>query len=391
MNRTLRVALPAGLALALTGASSSSAVDWSFSGFFSERIDLDQRDASSSGSDQDDVALRSVTDAGLSIRAQTKRTSWQFAPGLRAAVSTDSSDSSDLLPRFNGSVRHVAPGSRVNATLSVVPDFTSETQFEDTGAAEEEALQITLSGAVGYDYDIDALNSISLGADVRAITFADDTETLDETQRYGLSATWSSALTPRTTASVTPALRLFRTDDEQGSDGETVSLTFGVDHRVNPRLGLNASLGPSLTRSSRATSQPGGAGEDGDETDFTLVASAGLNYATAQSQFNIGFQQNVDQNSEGDLENRSSFFLNYSHALNSRSRIGVGSRILLQTPLSGETEDRQTFSITPSYSFDMTKDWELRAGYRFRAENDEDFSTSNLLFVQISRGFSLLP
>jgi hypothetical protein len=384
-----------GAILALCAAVPAHGVDWSVSGFFSEQLAVDTRDTSEDDDDRDDVALRSLTDLGASIRARTKRADWLFAPGVRGVLSTDDSDEQSVLPRFNGSVRYAAPRHAVTGSVSVVPDFVSETQFDDTGLSEDNVLQFTLLANAGFSYSVNSRNTVELGADARARTFTEDTTSLEETQSFGLTAGWSTALTPRTTVSLTPGVQLFFSDAATSADGTTFSLVGGVEHRINPRLSVDVSLGPSYTVSTRDVPVAGGGFREEENADFGVTGGAGLSYATPRGSVSLSLSQAVDQNCDGDLENRTTLSIGLGRRLTPVSRVSLFSSFTVQTALSGSSDgddvDRQTFSITPTYSIDLTEDWSLDASYRFRASNDDDFGVSNTVFVTISRGLSFLP
>jgi hypothetical protein len=150
-------------------------------------------------------------------------------------------------------------------------------------------------------------------------------------------------------------------------------------------------VGPSLTYSVRDVPVAGGGVRSDERTDFGVVGGLGLSYSGRLTSVSAGFNQTVDQDSNGEVESRSSLTASISHQLTETSSIGVSTQLLAQTPLFGADDERQTFSLTPTYRLSLTEDWTLTTGYRLRASNDDDFDLSNLVFVQISRGFDFLP
>ena len=392
MSLRSRAAGLAGTALALCAPTPAGAADWSLSGFFSQALSLDAESGETGDDAGDDVALRSTTDVGARIGAQTKRTSWLLAPGVRGTLSTDSEDDNSVLPRFNGSVRHVAPRGVFTASLGVVPDFVDETEFDGIGTTERNLIQVSVSGAMGYTHSIDPRQTLSFGLNGAARTFLDDPETLDETQSVGTSLGWGVALTPRTDGSLTASARYFRSDDRTSATGQTFSLVAGVDHAANRRLSVSFSAGPSYTRSTQDDPLVGGGFAERTEDSFGVVGSAGLSYAAdPRTDFALAFEQSVDQDAEGEIENRSSLGLNISHRIDSVSRVGLGASVGVRTAISGDADDTQTFSLGPSYAIDLTDDWSLTAGYRFRTSNDDDgVEYQNSFRISVSRGFDFL-
>jgi hypothetical protein len=57
----------------------------------------------------------------------------------------------------------------------------------------------------------------------------------------------------------------------------------------------------------------------------------------------------------------------------------------------GPDTDRQLFVLGPTYKINLTPDWRLSIGYRFRLSDQEDgLATSNNVFIGLSRSFDLI-
>lgn len=376
----------------LVCASAAQAVDWSLSGFFSQRVSaaFEEDDA---GSD-DTETVRSSTDFGARVGARTKRTTWLFAPGVRGVLSSADDEDPELLPRFNGSVTHISPRSRLTGSVGVVPQFTDEARFEDTGVTERNAIEVLASASLGFAYEVDRRNALNIGANASARTYAQNGEGLDETRDVGVNAGWRVSLTPRTSASISSGARFFTSDGDAANDGYTFNVVAGLDHQINPRWTANASLGPSVSVAERRVAQPGGGSRVERETDFGVVGSAGVSYATPRTNVSASIDQRVDQNEDGTIENVFGVGAGVSHRLTSQASVSLNSALSVESPLFGGEESRQVFSLSPRFSIGLTDDWSLGAGYTFRAEaaeNDDGIDVSNFIFLQVSRGLDFLP
>jgi hypothetical protein len=123
----------------------------------------------------------------------------------------------------------------------------------------------------------------------------------------------------------------------------------------------------------------------------TGVGRFDLRYLAPETEYRLGLSQGVDQNSDGALENRTVLRAGVSTRLTERIRAGVDATAGYQSPLDGEGSDRTFLSLTPQLSYDVTPDWSASVGYRFRAADRDDLETSHAVFLQLSRGLSLLP
>lgn len=373
-------------------SSPAIAVDWSISGFLSQRVTGVAGDTSQNTTQRDDQRVESLTDLGATVTALTKTTRWILSPGVRAAIDTDrQSDLSKILPRFNGGVTHQEPRYVLSANLSIVPELTSDSQFEDTGVVDRDVLQITGAGNLGLRYLFDEANTLSFGAFGRVREFTDSTSSLDANRSFGINGAYSRQATATTSVGLTPSLTFFYSDAPTGADGQTLSVTADVSHRVNERFDVSASFGPAFTQSERQRAAPGGGFVTESDNYVSAIGRIAASYRTAQADYSLSLQQGVDQNSDGDLETRTSLSGAVSHAVNERSRLRMNISAGVQTPLTSGGDDRQTLSIVPSYTYDVTENWSVNAGYRFRAANETSTKTSNAVFIQISRGLSLLP
>lgn len=395
MLRSSRSGYAAAVACCLSAGSAAPA-DWAANGFFSQNFSVNAGDFFEDGEEFiEDTFLQSTTDVGVSISGRTPRASWSFSPGLRASVSTAEEENrsfTDVVrPRFNGAFSYAGPRYGLSAGLSLVPDFTNETQFEDTGIVERDVLQITAAGNLGFRYTVDQRNSLSLSGAATFRTFTGPTETLEDTRTYSLSGGWSHAATPRTSLSLGSSWSYSPRLSQSGTSAQTVSMTIGANHRLNSRTGLSATLGPAVSFLSTRTAAAGGGFVEEDTVDGSVVGSLGFSYSGLRSSVSFNVNQNVDQNSEGQIVNRTSLSASYGYTLTSRSRISIGSTLGSQTPLLADA-DRQTLSVTPTYSFQVNQDWSLQAGYRLRAERREgDVGVSNFVFLGVSRGLTFLP
>jgi hypothetical protein len=384
--RRLAVLLAGGLSC----ATPAAATDWSLSGFASQRFEADSDfggsgpSRSSGGSRtarKGEAAVGAIADFGVALRADTGRTRWLLAPGLRGALYS-SGESNGVYPRLDGSVAHDAPSGRLDASVSVVPELTSVSQFEDTGVVEQDTVQITARARVGGRWDVDPRNTLSGGVSASVREFTETTEELTATRTYGLDGGWRRAVSGRTGVSLLADLRRFEADDPDKGESWSIAPRLGADHRLTPRSGVSGSVGPSFLH------------DDAGETTVGFVGDVAYDWAIDDQSFRIALAQKLDQNSFGEVENRASLVASWSQAITERQRIGLSGRAGFQNPAldSGSQGDRTFLTATPTYSVALTADWDLTLGYTLRlTDDDRRDPVSHLAFLSVTRGMSFLP
>lgn len=385
--------LPA--ALLIVAAAPSGAADWSVNGFFSQRFEA----TSNSGLDGEGGVVGATTDLGLAFRLATPTTQWTLAPGVRGSLFTGSGDDGldNLGFRFNSSVAHRGPRSNTTASFSVIPDSTNFTDFDSGGdTRNRNTTQITYAANLGYAYDINETNSVSLSAFARKRDFTEDSTTLEPTLSFGGGATWRRDLGPATSGSLGFTATRFTADSAEDPETLSYEVRAGLDHQVSPRLTLGGTLGVSLVDSERNRIRPGATVRENDLTPG-FVGDLTLSYAASpDTRYTFGVSQSIDQNTDGTVENRSSVSAGLQHSINSRSRVGLTGRLGFSNPVfddggGGTGGDRVTLSVQPTYSYALTQNWDASLGYALRAEDDNGIETSHQVFLQISRGLSFLP
>lgn len=382
-----------GLTLATIGvAMPAGAADWRLSSFFSQRFEAD-----SNGDFEPDgtaPAFSAVTDVGLRAVGDTGTTTWVLAPGVRGILAAgQGADGLDTLqPRFNASVNHRAPRTRLDASIALTPQITgsSEEAAADQDARSSGRLLQQMNLTAGIAHDIDTDDRLSLNGFMLLRDFADDLFSVSPAVSWGLSSGYSRDFTPRTNGSITLAYRRFESPEDNGENGSSWEARFGGTHLATPRLSLTGSAGLSLTESS---SNGAGAGAS-DDSSIGFVGGVNAIYRVAEdTTLTAGLNQNVEQTTLGEIESRLALTGSLTHSIDSQSRFSLTARAGAQNPLFDTTTgDRTTFSLSPSYSIDLNQDWRASIGYVLRTEDDDDgTAVSNIVFITLNSRFDFLP
>lgn len=376
----------AAVAAAGAGATAVSAADYSASGFFSTRVEA--RAPEAGGGRSNDGGSASVqSDLGVLLTVRTPTTEFRLAPGVRGGVSTSGSpEFRDLRPRISGSVSHVGPRQTFGLTAAVTPDFANSVRFDDLTSTVErrnDVLQITGSVGVNYALQLDSRNSVSAAGSFRLRDYAESAPDLSRTITVGGDLGLRHALAPRTNLSLGAGGRFFLTEADNQADSRTVNLRIGGDHRPSPGVTLTGSLGVSQTS------------RDGEGGSGTLGVIGGLSASWAarnDTSLSIGLTQDVDQTTQGDVENVTALRLGVRHAIDARQSVGLTAAGSFNTPVFGDGGDRQVATLSPSYSYALSRDWSVILSYSLRADQEDgDFSVSNRVFLRVGWRFALVP
>lgn len=392
--------LTASCAAALLAAAPAHAIDWQgslgFSQSFTTGGGIDTRGDA-------DNEVTSSTSFSFDFVGATPRMSLSFSPGVSVFFSTDEdfSASDSILPNFRGAITTNGSRTRLNSSLSLTPRFVDRNQaiegvFTDPFGAEpppdtldgrdtrrrnsSSALQIDANWNVGVSHAIDTRNSLSGGFFVRrreftGVSAGDD---LESSTSIGVNGSMSRQLTPLTSGSLSANVRQFLPDNSNDDDTRTYSLSAGLSTRFSPRLSANGSLGLSVTESDGAV-DPG------------LVGSFGFNWrATNQTSVSASLSQTVEESTDGQIDNVISGNLGVSTTLTQRSSFSTAARLSFENPVFDDNAAETLFiSIGPTYSYRLTENWRLNAGYSLRYETGDDEGLSSRFNVGLGRAFDL--
>lgn len=401
-SRPLSVSTTA-VALTVLTPACPKANDWSISSFFEQRFGADTNLTLEDNDDNGGLRGTSRTSLGAVIELERQTARWVLAPGVAYTAVTDGDNNlngfDDVNPRVNGSVDFEQDRFSIGASVNVVPDLVSFTQFDDTGRTNSDAVQLTVSANGDLDYRIDSLNDISFGINGRLRTFSENDESLVDNRAIGSSVAWSRTLTPDTRGRLSGSIQYFEADDDENRRSTSYSLRARISTTLSPDLSITASLGASITDQLRDVQTPEGTVTE-RSTSYTLgpVGDIGFNYAlTRDTRFSFNLSQTVDQNSEGRVVNRANVSANLRTQIDERNAVDFGGGFSFQNPVFSGDDDldasnNQTFSFSPSYVYDLTEVWSVRVGYQFRARqsDDEDIRVSNGVFLTIARNFDFL-
>ncbi len=296
-----------------------------------------------------------------------------------------------------------------------------------------------ISFGAGVEVGIDMPVRLSLDADYTERNF-DETVEGNDSRRFDFDAELGLRLSSVTEGTVGLDVTRFERDDAAQTRRDRVALLFGVAHEFSETLSGNAAIGPAWVRTR----------EDGEtERELGFDADLGLDYerptgtisfeATARTDEDgirtaasigrgfelprgaIGGTIGLTRAADGEVDVtaaldfrrdmprgtlnarlardvtprfddsnvlRTVARVDYDYDINNISGIGLTAAFARNEETDGTDRlDRIDFGAT--YNREITADWAMELGYRYRARNDDDADRdSHSVFVGINRAFN---
>lgn len=166
-----------------------------------------------------------------------------------------------------------------------------------------------------------------------------------------------------------------------------VSFNLGVTS-VDDGERVSASVGRSMEFPNGTFSGQIGAtrGVDGDGY---LTAAASYSHVTPTATFTLGLSRDVSSDNEEDSERlRTSLSLGYGRDLTPLSALKLNARWSQSETTATDLSSIDT-TLGATYSRELTEDWALDAGYKYRVSDDDTSgrAESNSVFLELRRAF----
>lgn len=400
----------AGALAAIPLALAASAGDWSLGGSLTGELGAStrqDRDAS-----EDGIFPRATSRLALDLGHETKRTTL----GLRgtAAVVLEEGTEADgigfLTPGLAARLVHRAPRTTLSAGLSAALRSVAfrdslglvdgggepppDDGGEDGGDIEEvsgTATQIRVNASLGMSHEIDARNSLALNASLARLDYFDGATSLVPSTTAKLGGSWTRALSPRLSGSLSLGLTSFESEgDASRTESLSLDARLGVSWAASRNLDVRASLGGALTDSERTdlTVLPA---VRTDSLDAGLVGSLGVTYSLETLSFRLDLSQSVEPSPFGALQNTTSLSLGIVREINDVSRIGLSSRLRLQEATDGGGDLDTFLLVSPYYAWDLDAVTSLRLGYAFQLDTRRaGDDASHAVYLSLTRRFDFL-
>lgn len=335
-------------------------------------------------------------------------------------------------------------GIAADYRTSDVTDAIDDIDATDDDLTPEEGTITRYGASLTYSFGIDAPFGMTFEASTNRREYSDTTDATlvdSETNRFGVDATLQFSPVTQGTAGVS-FTRLIEDETDVRTEDQT-SYSFGLSHELRQGLTLSGTLGYRETEVNQAgvsASEDGifasfdavqelsngsvSAGvdfdhDDGVETvslsfgrsmelrdgsisgmltvtqiedeDPQLLASVDYLKTLPRGEFSVGLSQTLSRNSDDNDVKFSRLDLGYRQAITSVSSIDLSMEVShLEDAGAGDALTQTRTSISAAYSHELTEDWDLSVGYRYRSFANEGASLaeSNSVFMGLSRSLA---
>ena len=344
----------------------AAAGDWTVKTSLSETISVNDNlglDVDSLG-----VAFGSNSSIGLDATARSHVYDFNLKAnlGYQTYFGEGAEETADSFrPSLSSSYVRRGKSTTFSSNLSYIYTPASESQGLEVDSTDNKSDRQTLSGGKSIAYKVNALNDLTLSARASRTDFlgnpADDE---NGSTSAGSSLSWLHRATKRTDFTLSTGVDWYGYDDKIDSGSFLYFVKGGVSARLSPRLSVTASAGPQFrdaykdVKGDRNTSTIGGLGD------------IGFSYKLKSSSLSGSASYGLSPDSNGDLQNSLSARLNYSYQINDHSKFGIGAQARFSDDGTGNRLNNTRYSISPSYSYTLARDWQLSASYQFATSDD---------------------
>jgi hypothetical protein len=370
--------------------SDALAGDWSLQGAVSEKGDLNDNigllPVSTGG------VIGSITNLNLDLAHKTAvdrfdligNVAYQryFGPGEAEA-------SNGWRPKLTGKYHWAGKSDTLDLVASYLID--DENNFDPLSPTNlnPKAIQQTRFASIAYAHMINQRNTIGTAASFQDITFLGNTYGSTPSSGADVSAFWNYRLTKTIDNKISVGFDPHQIQNSQQTDNigywlrDDVTSHFAKDWLLNigggPRLGVTTQDDLSSSTFSRTTTHRLG-----------FLANANLTHNFKTGSVSAWASNTFDVGDNGQLERRTGFGITASHHINEQSVVALTAAYRITSTFSAP--DETVFLISPTYQYQLARDWSMLAGYRWTSENTvSGTANSNEVFLSVTKAFLVSP
>jgi hypothetical protein len=379
-----------GLAFALAASASQAwAGDWSIQAVISQELNAAENRALRE--DSAGVSFGLISNTALDFRYAMPDGSFNISTDLTNYLffgEADEDGDNDYLPHLG--IQLIKSGRRDTV------EFTADYQLANVGLTDingtpefllddvpVDTIRDTLSAGLVWTHKIDNRDTLVFSNLISSVSYNDPVGTDNDSINSTLE--WERKLSQRTTLSLTGGVNLLMLKDGPGTDRYIYSVDGEIATRLTKRLTLTAGAGIDLNN----TEVP-----DRPDPDLSLTSdfSFGLEYALKTLKIGFDADYGLAQGPLGDFREELTAAVTVDKTINDRSSLSVKASIaMFEDDLGGGIGSDYTLFFSPTYSLALTDEWTMKAGYRYTLKNAGFSADSNLVFVSMTRDFTVLP
>lgn len=364
--------------IALSGPAL--ATDWSLEFGASESLTLD--DNLDLEEDERDAGLVSSTAFDLNLLGTGKTYKMGLAPRVSIAKTFFSEEPDDwsyfpsgtlLLSTWTKLTTYDLVASVARSEASSSSDLVEDDVYTTD---EGDALTYAVTGTITHK--VNRRNTLSWVNSANLVDYTLPSDDLVPSLTLRTSGTWSREMSELVSGNLTASAEYYDPDSETVDERLLFRVTPGFNARLTKRLSVAGAVGVVVL--------------DPEEGGLTadMIFNASADYKLKTTSYSLSASRDLSPDDDGSLNDRYSTRIGVSHQVNDQTTVGLFATYAWQTDAEGAKSNALT--VSPSLSYQLSRDWSSNLSYRFVQSDDEtETAHSNAVTLTLSYGTFLLP
>ncbi len=379
--------------LLTVGILPAKALDWNLNSNLSQKLEFDDNIQLSPNSGE--AVFGSTSSAGL--KATTKNKVGEFSLGANFGYTIfrgvdGNYDSENVNNSANANFTKKMKSTTFNLGASVAQVSTLFSEADDTTITNSDTNKLTYSANASANRKLNETDNLVFSTYFNRSTFDAVTAGLVANDTYGVSTRFTRQVNRTLSGGISGAVDIF----EPETGGNTrFTITGNLKKKLSQVLSVSGNAGvrivvPKTTVNSAAT----GTGATNSGTTVGYPFGVNLDYSGKTYSASAGFNSSVSPSSGGFLQGRRSFNASASHKINEFFRFGIGGSYSITDGVGsdGVSIERTSYSVSPTLSYTLTRDWSIDFGYQYRfRDTGTTTADANKVFLTLSNSTVLLP
>ncbi len=276
-------------------------------------------------------------------------------------------------------------------TWNLARDTTRSSELTDSGLLAGDVERRSANINAKWDYDLTALDQISLTGDGKIVKF--DTSNFTNSKTYDVSGRYSRKLAPTETAGLFLDAVYF--DPDSGSESSSTSLIFdpdSVSEGSSTSLSLNIFWAKELTQLLSVSLTGGISYTSGSDNSLGFVSDSSLEWTPSRSStISATYSKSFEPSSVGALLGSQDISIVFHHILTREVELDVGLIWQDRTEAGADTGSGRTYySLRPSISWRPSRDWVFSLSYERQSQEFGEAAgkaSSNAVFLRLEYAF----
>lgn len=293
-----------------------------------------------------------------------------------------------LFPSLSAS--YVRSGKTDTFTLGASLDYAPASDSQglvipglEVPGLEKAGDRVSISANTSIAHKINSRNDVTLSARASKVDFINAANSDEPFITLGSTLSWHRRLSKRVDYTFSSGLDWYDYDDAVNRERYYYVLRNGTSARLTNRLSVTANLGGTLSHT---------ISDNTDSATLGGLADAGFTYALKDGSIGGGVSYGLTPDDNGDFSNSLGFSASVNHSVNDLLSVRLGGQYRLSSSGAQGALANSTFSISPSLSYTLARDWTLTANYQFAMTDDVDGNAiQNSVQLTLSRAYVLMP